>query len=81
MSQRKQSKEELFLKNLYKRAYSAGDPEGEMDRYEIGKRTGTNHNGIDNTVQMLAKNGFLKRGEGSAVYLTPRGVHLATQNG
>lgn len=77
MSQKKTSKEERFLQKLYHLAEETGDSENEIDRYEVGKLVGENSKGTDNTVQMLAKNGFLKRGEESKVYLTSRGVHFA----
>lgn len=77
MSQKKKSKEELFLQKLYELASASGDPENEIDRYEVGKLVGENPKGADHTVQMLVKNGFLKRGDEARVYLTERGVLFA----
>ena len=79
MSQRKKSKEELFLKKLYELAEQSGSPENEVDRYEAGKLVGEHEKGADNTVQMLVKNGFLKRGEDKAVYLTAQGVRFVKE--
>jgi len=79
MSQKKKSKEELFLKKLYELAKQSGDVENDVDRYAVGKLVGEHEKGADNTVQMLVKNGFLKRGEGSNVYLTERGIHFVKE--
>jgi Mn-dependent DtxR family transcriptional regulator len=77
MSQKKTSKEERFLKKLYHLDQKNGGSESGIDRYQVGKLIGENTKGTDNTVQMLAKNGFLKRGEEGKVYLTSRGIHFA----
>lgn len=80
MTERKKSKEELFLKKLYELAKATGDPENEIDRYEVGKLVGEHEKGTDNTVQMLVKNGFLKRAEEPFIYLTPGGVYFVKEN-
>lgn len=79
MSKKKKSKEEMFILKLYELAHQKGDPENEVDRYEVGKLVGEHKKATDNTVQLLTKNGFTKRGEEPFVYLTPRGVALAEE--
>lgn len=77
MTQEKKSKEELFVLKLYEAACKVGDPQALIDRYIIGRQVGAHTKGADHTVQLLVKNGFLKRSEESLVYLTERGVALA----
>lgn len=79
MSQKKKSKEEMFVLKLYELAMKTGDPENEVDRYAVGKLVGEHTKGADHTVQLLTKNGFTKRGDGSLVYLTKGGVALAQE--
>ena len=77
MSQQKTSKEERFMLKLYLLAKKRGDLEAEVSRYAVGNLVGENTKGVDHTVQLLAKNGFLKKGEEETVYLTSRGIALA----
>lgn len=76
MSQRKKSREERFLEKVYELASEKGEPDSEVDRYEVGKLVGANPKATDNSVQMLAKNGLLKRGEGDKVYLSDTGLRF-----
>jgi len=79
MSQKKKSKEELFILHLYEKALATGDPENEVDRYVVGNLVGEHTKGADNTVQWLTKNNFIKRGERSKIYLTSLGISLAKE--
>lgn len=81
MSQKKTTKEERFLQKLYDLAQKTGSPKDGVDRYEVGNLVGENSKGTDNTVQMLAKNGFLSRAEGDKVCLTDRGVLFVKASG
>lgn len=80
MSQTKRSKEERFLLHMYEMAKKSGDPQNEVDRYAVGRLVGEHTRGVDNTVQMLSKNGLLKKGEGSAIHLSPSGLHYVEEN-
>lgn len=73
---KRKSKEELFLEKLYQLAELKGDPEQEVDRYEVGGILGANPRAIDNIVQVLTKNNFIKRGEETLVFLTPLGIRF-----
>lgn len=77
MSQRKKSKEELFLIKLYEFANKAGGPEEEIDRYLVGEALGWHTKSIDHIVQLLSKINFVKKGEDAYIYLTSAGAQLA----
>ena len=74
MNQKATTKDELFLVKLHQLALKKGDPFAEVDRYAVGKAIGQNDRGIDTIVNTLAQTNFIKKGEGSAVYLTPHGL-------
>lgn len=74
MSQRKKSKEELFLQKLYELVAARGNLEQEIDRYEVGRLIGENTRSTDHTVQMLTKNGLIKKKEDPFIQLTPFGI-------
>ncbi|NGX58922.1 MAG: hypothetical protein KR126chlam3_00063 [Chlamydiae bacterium] len=76
MSERKTSKEERFLQKLYEFAESKGDPEGEIDRYEVGRAIGEHTKSTDHSVQILAKIGFIKKSENNLIYLTDAGLRF-----
>lgn len=80
MSEKKKSKEELFLKKLYELSSAFGDPLSEIDRYEVGKEMGEHTKTIDHCVQMLTKNNFLKKHGESHVSLTQLGVAFVEEN-
>lgn len=80
MSQRKHSKEELFLQKLYELAKASNDPENEIDRYHVGLSLGFHHRSIDNIVQVLTKNNFLKKSDENLIYLTPLGITFVQEN-
>lgn len=76
MTQKKQSKEERYLVKLYESAKTKGDPEREIDRYEVGHILGEHTRSVDNIVRLLCKNNFLKKGDENLVYLTPAGIQF-----
>lgn len=80
MTERKKSKEERFLHKLYELAKAKGDPEEEVDRYEVGRLIGEHTRSADHTVQMLAKNGFIKKSDDCLIYLTPAGLNFIKHN-
>ena len=76
MSKKATTKDELFLIKLYQMAGQAGDPHHEIDRYQIGSAIGQNDRGIDTIARCLAQANFVKKGDGTSVYLTPHGLNL-----
>jgi hypothetical protein len=80
MSEKKKSKEERFLLKLHELAEASGDPENEVDRYEVGSAIGVNPKGTDHSVQMLTKNNFIKKSEDNLIYLTPLGCSFLKNN-
>lgn len=70
------TKDELFLLKLYELATKKGDPEQEIDRYEIGKAIGMNNHGIDTIIKHLAQANFIKKCSDQCIYLTPHGIKL-----
>jgi hypothetical protein len=80
MNQKKVTKDELFLLKLYQLAVGRGDPTTEIDRYSVGKLIGQNDRGVDTIVNNLAQINFLKKGEGSAVYLTSQGLKFLEEH-
>jgi len=73
------TKDELFLLKLYEMAVSRGGPTEEVDRYAIGRAIGQNDKGIDTIVNLLAQANFVKKAEGSFLYLTPNGLRLVEE--
>ena len=80
MTQRKTSKEEQFMIKAYELAVSKGRAENAVDRYAVAALIGQNNKSTDNIVQNLAKNGFLRRGEGNTILLTALGIQFITEN-
>jgi len=79
MTDRKKSKEELFLAKLYELASASGDPAEEVDRYAVGKALGWHTKSIDHIVQILTKTNFVKKGEDKLIYLTSSGIALGEE--
>ncbi|NGX37176.1 MAG: hypothetical protein K1000chlam2_00329 [Chlamydiae bacterium] len=69
MSERKKSKEELYLKKIYELA-----KEDEIDRYKVGRALSEHTRSVNNIVQLLAKNGFIKKNGDTLIRLTPSGI-------
>lgn len=80
MSQRKKSKEERFMEKLYELASASGDPEDEVDRYQVGSAIGENPKGTDHTVQRLTKINFIKKSDDNLIYLTQAGLAFLKNN-
>ena len=76
MNKKATTKDELFLVKLYQMATKLGDPYEEVDRYAIGRAIGQNDKGIDTISRLLMQANFIKKGEGTAVYLTAHGLKL-----
>lgn len=76
MTQKATTKDELFLLKLYELASNSGDSQQEIDRFLIGRAIGQNDRGADVIARDLAQANFIKKGEGSAVYLTDHGLRL-----
>lgn len=79
MNRKSTTKDELFLLKLYEMASQLGHPEEEIDRYVIGRAIGQNDKGVDTIVKHLAQANFVKKGSGTALYLTPHGMKLVEQ--
>ncbi len=79
MSKKATTKDELFLIKLYRMAKELGDPHEEIDRYIVGRAIGQNDKGIDTISRLLAQANFIKKGDGTAVYLTSHGLNLVLQ--
>ncbi|MCX6990832.1 MAG: hypothetical protein NTX49_07220 [Chlamydiae bacterium] len=73
MASKSLTKDELYLVKLLGLAERQGNPYAEIDRYEVGQSMGQNDKSVDNIVRMLAQTNFIKKGEHSAVFLTPHG--------
>jgi hypothetical protein len=76
MSQKATTKDELFLLKLHELASERGGTREEVDRFAIGRAIGQNDRGADVIARDLAQTNFIKKGEGSAVYLTEHGLRL-----
>ncbi len=76
MNQKATTKDELFLLKLYELASHAGDIQFEVDRFAIGRAIGQNDRGANVIARDLAAANFIKKGEGTSVYLTDHGLRL-----
>jgi hypothetical protein len=79
MSQKKTSKEEQFLLKLYEFASAKGDPQHQLDRYVVGAAVGERTKGVNHTVQILTKNGLLKKTDEKLIQLTQSGVQFVRE--
>jgi hypothetical protein len=76
MNQKATTKDELFLLKLYELASQSGDTQLEIDRFAIGRAIGQNDRGANVIARDLAQANFVKKGDGTAVYLTDHGLRL-----
>ena len=76
MTKKATTKDELFMIKLHELASKKGDPYAEIDQFVIGQAIGQNDRGVTNIVKHLAQANFIKKGEGSRVYLTEHGMWL-----
>jgi len=70
------TKDELYLIKFHKMAIELGHETAEVDRYAVGRAVGLNDRAVDAATQNLLKANFLKKGEGSNLYLTSNGLRL-----
>ncbi len=78
MSTNRLTRDEVFLVKLAEIAESLGDKFQKIDSYKVGQAIGQNNKSVDNIVRMLAQTNFLKKGDGSLIYLTKNGESLIT---
>ena len=76
MSTNRLTRDEVYLVKLAEIAESLGDKFQEIDSYKVGQAIGQNNRSVDNIVRMLAQTNFLKKGEGTLIYLTKNGEAL-----
>ena len=76
MSKKATTKDELFLLKLHELASARGDHTHEIDCYVVGRAIGQNDRGTAVIARDLAQANFVKKGEGTAVYLTNHGLRL-----
>lgn len=76
MSKKATTKDELFLLKLHELASARGDYDLEIDCYVIGRAIGQNDRGTAVIARDLAQANFVKKGDGTAVYLTKHGLSL-----
>ena len=74
MTERKKSKEERFIIKAFE--FASGNPDSELDRYVVGRAIGEHDKSIDNVVQLLTKNGLIRKGEDQFISLTAAGIHF-----
>lgn len=77
MSQKKLTRDELFLVKLAEETRKKGDPFLEMDRYYIGQLIAQNDRSVDNIVRMLAQANFIEKMDGNSIQITQNGRDLA----
>ncbi len=75
VNQKNKTKEELFVLKLLKLAGA----ETPIDRYKVGNALGYHTKSVDNIVQNLTKNNFLKKVDDTRIYLTKLGASLGDQ--
>jgi hypothetical protein len=76
MNRKAVTKDEQFLLKLYALACQSGNEQSEIDRFVIGRAIGQNDRGADVIARDLAAANFIKKGEGTKVYLTEHGLSL-----
>jgi hypothetical protein len=70
------TKDEIYLLKFYEMACALGDETAEVDRYAVGRAVGQNDKAVDSLTRNLLQANFLKKGEGSSLYLTSNGLRL-----
>ena len=79
MTQKAMTKDEIFVLKLYELAMQLGTPYGQIDCLEIARAIGQNTKGAQVIARDLAQANFIKRAEGSHIYLTDHGLKLVNQ--
>ena len=77
MTSKSHTKDEKLILCLYETAMQAGDLHAHFNRYDIGKKIGLHPKGIDTICVLLLQANFIKKGDGSNIYLTSNGESLA----
>jgi hypothetical protein len=75
----KLTQDELFLCTLAQKVDKSTTRQ--INRYTIGQLVHQNNKSVDNTVQLLVKTNFVKRGEGDSILITAHGLKLVEQLG
>lgn len=70
------TKEEKLLIAVYEAALAKGDPDSEIDRYEIGKKLGFHPKGIDTMCNVLAQGNFIKKRGPQMIVISENGKRL-----
>jgi hypothetical protein len=70
------TKDEIYLLKFYEMACGFGDETSEVDRYAVGRAVGYNDKAVDSLTRNLLQANFLKKSDGSALYLTLNGLRL-----
>lgn len=73
------TKDELFVLALYAAAKERGDLEGELNKYEVGEKSGVHPKAVDAICKLLVQANFVKKAGETDIYLTPHGIKLAEQ--
>ena len=73
------NKDEKYLLKLHEMALALGDETAEVDRYAVGRAVGQNDKAVDAVARHLLQANFLKKGDGSSLYLTPNGLRLLAE--
>ena len=79
MSNKRITRDELYLITVQKEADKLGDRYHEVDRYSIGQMVKQNDKSVDNIVRMLAQTNFVKLGDGNGIYITELGEVLVEE--
>ncbi len=79
MAKKSFTRDEAFLIKLAELAAILGSKFHQIDCYKVGQAIGQNNRSVDNIVRMLAQTNFIKKGEGTQIYLTPHGEKLINQ--
>jgi predicted transcriptional regulator len=76
MQQKGQTKDEMFMKALYREAVKLGSESSPIDRYVIGHMVGMQKTAIDTICKTLLRVNFIKKHGDDEIYLTPQGIRL-----
>lgn len=71
------TKDERFIIRVYEVALNTGDINTPVDRYHVGKTINQSERMVDTICALLIRANFIKRADGSNIYLTPQGEQLA----
>lgn len=72
----KSTPDERFLIKLYEMAMQTGDPHALIDSRDVATAIGQKETAAKNMVKHLAQANFVKKGEGTLIYLTEHGCNF-----